>query len=146
MPPATDTTALLQIGEVAQRVGLSFRTVRYWDEVGLARPSARSAGGFRLYSQQDVRRLLLLKHMKALGLSLEEMGELAELIEGIGATSDVEDEVLLLESYAARADHAIEKLTRQLQESTMLRRQIRNRLKRVRASPAAADAVRLERL
>ncbi|HUP32857.1 MAG TPA: MerR family transcriptional regulator, partial [Gaiellaceae bacterium] len=73
--------ALLQIGEVAEHVGLSLRTVRYYEEVGLISPSARSEGGFRLYSDADVSRLVLVKRMKALGLTLEEMGELVKLIE-----------------------------------------------------------------
>ena len=46
----------MQIGEVAERTGLSLRTIRYYEEVGLAVPSARSQGGFRLYTEPDVGR------------------------------------------------------------------------------------------
>jgi len=42
-----------QIGQVAGAVGLSLRTIRHWEEVGLVLPSGRSAGGFRLYTDQD---------------------------------------------------------------------------------------------
>src|SRR5690348_10590123 len=48
----TDPT--MQIGEVADRIGLSLRTIRYYEEVGLITPSARSPGGFRLYTEDDV--------------------------------------------------------------------------------------------
>lgn len=49
----------MQIGEVADRTGLSLRTLRYYEEVGQVRPSTRTSGGFRLYSETDVARLLL---------------------------------------------------------------------------------------
>ncbi len=60
----------MQIGEVAERTGLSLRTIRYYGEVGLVVPSARSKGGFRLYTESDVARLLLIKQMKPLGVQL----------------------------------------------------------------------------
>jgi MerR family copper efflux transcriptional regulator len=70
---------IYQIGEVADLVHLSLRTLRHWDEVGLVRPSGRSTGGFRLYTDSDVELLLLAKTMKPLDFSLEEMRELLEL-------------------------------------------------------------------
>lgn len=66
----------MQIGEVAERTDLSLRTIRYYEEVGLVTPSARSQGGFRLYSEADITRLTLAKQMKPLGFQLEEMREL----------------------------------------------------------------------
>ncbi|MBF6100215.1 MerR family DNA-binding transcriptional regulator [Nocardia cyriacigeorgica] len=41
----------MQIGQVAERTELSLKSIRRWDEVGLVQPSARSAGGFRLYTR-----------------------------------------------------------------------------------------------
>ena len=70
---------IYQIGEVADLVHLSLRTLRHWDEVGLVRPSGRSAGGFRLYTDSDVEVLLLAKAMKPLDFSLDEMRELLGL-------------------------------------------------------------------
>lgn len=55
-----------QIGEVAERTGLSLRTIRYYEEVGLITPSARSQGGFRLYTEEDIARLGVVKAMKPL--------------------------------------------------------------------------------
>lgn len=66
----------MQIGEVAERTGLSLRTIRYYEEVGLITPSARTQGGFRLYTEPDVARLNLVKRMKPLGFSLDEMRDL----------------------------------------------------------------------
>ncbi len=70
----------MKIGQVADRVGLSLRTVRYYEEVGLLTPAGRTPGGFRLYDEQAVERLAFLKGMKPLGLSLEEIRELVDLL------------------------------------------------------------------
>jgi MerR family transcriptional regulator, copper efflux regulator len=126
---------LLQIGDVARRVGLSLRTVRYYEEIGLIAPSARSDGGFRLYSDADVDRLLLLKPMKALSLSLDEIRELAALMDrGARAAGLPEDELQeLVESlgeYATRADDAIAALERQLANAQQLRLRLEERLAR----------------
>ena len=75
------TDGHVQIGEVAERTELSVRTVRHYDDVGLIVPSARSAGGFRLYTEADIARLLLVRRMKPLGFTLEEMRELLEAVD-----------------------------------------------------------------
>ena len=67
---------MLQIGEVAERVALSLRTVRFYEEAGLVTPAARSEGGFRLYTEEQIERLLLIKQMKPLGFTVEQMREL----------------------------------------------------------------------
>ena len=59
----------MQIGQVAATTELSIATVRHYDEVGLVTPSARSAGGFRLYTEADVERLLVIRRMKPLGFT-----------------------------------------------------------------------------
>jgi DNA-binding transcriptional MerR regulator len=74
--PARGDGAMLHIGEVAERVGLSLRTVRYYEEQGLFAPAGRTEGGFRLYTQREVDRLLLIKQMKPLGFTVQEMREL----------------------------------------------------------------------
>jgi DNA-binding transcriptional MerR regulator len=68
-----------QIGEAAAQTGLSLRTIRFYEEVGLVPPSGRTAGGFRLYTDQDIERLGLVKDLKPLDFSLEEMREVLEL-------------------------------------------------------------------
>lgn len=69
----------LKVGEVADRVRLSHRTVRYYDDEGLL-TAARSAGNYRLYAERDVERLLLIRVLKPLGYTLEEMRELLHLV------------------------------------------------------------------
>ncbi|KXO91678.1 MerR family transcriptional regulator [Tsukamurella pulmonis] len=67
---------LLQIGQVAEATGLSLKTIRHYDEMGLVAPSERSPGGFRLYTAADVERLLVIRRMKPLGFTLEQMRDL----------------------------------------------------------------------
>jgi DNA-binding transcriptional MerR regulator len=80
-PAATSTEGRYQIGAVAAKTGLSHQTLRHWDEVGLVTPSARSEGGFRLYSESDVARLLVIRRMKPLEFTLEEMGRLLDSLD-----------------------------------------------------------------
>ncbi len=67
------TISQLQIGEVAKRGGVSIRTVRYYDEKGLLPPSSYTSGGIRLYTVRDVNRLIFIRRLKTLGLSIEEI-------------------------------------------------------------------------
>ncbi len=75
----------MHIGELAERTGLSLRTLRHYDDIGLLTPSGRTDGGFRLYTAEDESRLLLIRRMKPLGYSLEEMGQLLEVVDGLRA-------------------------------------------------------------
>lgn len=76
-PPSTSAAeaipAVMQIGEVAARTGLSLRSLRHWEEVGLLRPSGRTDGGFRLYTVSDVERIMVIRRMKPLGFTLDQM-------------------------------------------------------------------------
>ena len=71
----------MQIGEVAERTRLSLRTIRYYEEAGLLRSVTRSSGGFRLYSDADVERLLLLRQAKPLGFSLDKLRDLLSVLD-----------------------------------------------------------------
>jgi MerR family copper efflux transcriptional regulator len=107
----------MHIGEVAARTDLSLRSLRHWDEVGLLRPSARSEGGFRLYTESDVEKILLIRRMKPLGFSLEQMSDAMRDIEVVlegtgepGAPAARERLTALLEDAIERR----ERLARQL--------------------------------
>jgi DNA-binding transcriptional MerR regulator len=82
----------MQIGEVAEQTGLSLRTIRYYEEVGLVTPSARTTGGFRLYSESDVARLRLVRRMKPLEFSLEEMKDVLSVLDGLEAGDPLSEE------------------------------------------------------
>jgi len=67
------------IGEIAQQVGLTQRTIRYYEEIGLLNSVKRLEGGKRIYTDEDLRRLKFIKRLKILGLSLTEMKELEDI-------------------------------------------------------------------
>lgn len=67
------------IGEIAKRVGLTPRTIRYYEDIGLLSSVRRVESGRRIYTDEDVRRLKFINRLKLLGLSLDEMKELEEL-------------------------------------------------------------------
>jgi DNA-binding transcriptional MerR regulator len=75
----------MQIGDVAERTGLSLRSVRHYEDVGLLPEAERSPGGFRLYTDAAVERLLVIKQMKPLEFTLEQMRELLEAIDELAA-------------------------------------------------------------
>lgn len=77
-----------QIGEVADEVGLSLRTIRYYEEIGLVTPSGRTDGGFRLYTDTDIERLRLVKALKPVGMSLETMADLLNAADRLADSSD----------------------------------------------------------
>jgi DNA-binding transcriptional MerR regulator len=83
---------LLQIGEVADRTGVTQRTLRFYEERGLLKPPTRMEGGFRLYSEDDVARVTQIRRLQELlGLTLAEikdMVEAEEVKEELRATYD----------------------------------------------------------
>ena len=68
-----------RIGELASRVGLTERTIRYYEELGLLESVKRLDGGVRVYPDDDVRRLRYIRKLKTLGLTLQEMAELEKM-------------------------------------------------------------------
>ena len=103
-------TGLLQIGQVAERTGLSLRTIRFYEENGLVPPTSRSDGGFRLYSDADVARLEVIKRMKPLGFRLEEMQELLTLLTDLAERPDdaaLTDRVRMFHEAATARVHAL---------------------------------------
>ena len=70
---------LLRIQEVAEEVGLTPRSIRYYEERGLLRPAARSEGAYRLYDASDLEQLRLIKGLRDdAGLSIADIGQILE--------------------------------------------------------------------
>lgn len=80
-PATASAGAPMHIGQVAARTELSLRTLRHYDDIGLLKPSGRTDGGFRLYTEADVQQILLIRRMKPLGFTLEQMGAAIREIE-----------------------------------------------------------------
>jgi DNA-binding transcriptional MerR regulator len=73
------TVGQYRIGEIAAKVGLTERTIRYYEELGLLESVKRLDGGVRVYTDDDVRRLRYIGKLKMLGLTLQEMLELERM-------------------------------------------------------------------
>ncbi|MBQ1092134.1 MerR family transcriptional regulator [Streptomyces sp. B93] len=121
----------MQIGEVAARTELSLRTIRHYEETGLVVPSARSQGGFRLYTENDVARLMVVRRMKPLGFSLDQMRDLLDATDRLDAGADAEEREALLErvrGYQQAAAEQVEKLRVQLARAEDFEGTLRARL------------------
>jgi DNA-binding transcriptional MerR regulator len=123
----------MQIGEVAARTELSLRTIRHYEETGLVVPSARSRGGFRLYTDNDVARLMVIRRMKPLGFTLDQMRDLLDVTDRLdegGALGPDEREALLerLRAYERSAAQQVEKLRVQLARAEDFAATLRARL------------------
>ncbi|UJW30396.1 MerR family transcriptional regulator [Saccharothrix sp. AJ9571] len=131
----------MQIGEVAERTGLSLRTIRYYEEVGLVVPSARSQGGFRLYTEPDIDRLQLIKRMKPLGFQLEEMRDLLAILDPTPGSPEIEDPAARLAEFREATGKACADLRAKLaiaEEFEVLLRSHITALGRKRKKPAAS--------
>ncbi|MBT3343913.1 MAG: MerR family transcriptional regulator [Gemmatimonadetes bacterium] len=69
----------MQIGDLAERAGVSTRTIRYYEELGILGPEERSSGGFRRYCDDQLRRLQMIQGLKCLGFELEQIRQLFTL-------------------------------------------------------------------
>lgn len=131
----------MQIGEVAARTELSLRTIRHYEETGLVTPSARSQGGFRLYTEADVARLMVIRRMKPLGFTLEQMRDLLEAADRLDAADldDGEREALIerMRAYEQAAAEKIEDLRVQLARAEDFAATLRARLDSAGQRPAA---------
>lgn len=121
----------VQIGDVAERTGLSLRTIRWYEEVGLVTPSARTSGGFRLYTDVDIERLELVKRMKPLDFTLEEMRDLLTTVDQLDdpTTAAAESSTLRerLVMYRELADQRVEALRTQLANAEMFAQSLAER-------------------
>lgn len=107
-----------QIGAVAERTALSHHTLRHWDEAGLVSPSGRSEGGFRLYSEADIQRILVIRRMKPIGFTLEQMQQLLDALDVLqsaepGAEERSAAHAALL-TFAEQTQQSVERISRHL--------------------------------
>ncbi|MBE0504441.1 MAG: MerR family transcriptional regulator [Desulfuromonadales bacterium] len=68
-----------QIGDLAKAVGVTTRTIRLYEQMGLTAPPQRTEGNIRVYTKPDIKRLKFVLKLKELGLTLQEMQELAQM-------------------------------------------------------------------
>ncbi|MGV9777527.1 MerR family transcriptional regulator [Streptosporangium sp. NPDC003464] len=135
----------MHIGQVAERTGLSLRTIRHYEEVGLVPASARSQGGFRLYTGADVERLMVIRRMKPLGFTLEQMRELlqvTDLLQGHAAAgrlseADLRDCRARLETFERAARERCEALRTQVRWAEEFAADLHRRATEISPAPAS---------
>ncbi len=117
-PPGSPTQPLLRIQEVAATLGLTARTIRYYEELGLLTPAARSDGDYRLYDDDDVERLRFIKDLRDdAGFSLAEISQMLEdqaararNRDRFRTTTDVAERRAIIDDAVARVDRQIDLL------------------------------------
>ncbi len=121
--------AYISIGELARKLEMSRRTIRYYEEIGLLNSVKRVEGGKRVYTDDDFKRLKLIKRLKIMGLTLSEMAEL----EAIWTIQKSNEKVLrrlleLLSSHLIKLDDRIADLNILRNEITEYRERIEKKL------------------
>ncbi|MFI5254774.1 MAG: MerR family transcriptional regulator [Candidatus Limnocylindrales bacterium] len=148
--PETETTPavrLLRIQEVAEETGLTPRSIRYYEELGLLRPAARSEGAYRLYDAADLEQLGFIKGLRDdAGLSLAEIGLVIEDQEArrrtraiLQATEDPAERHRILVERLASIEGLHERLSTKLARLQALVDDVEARRGRLRDLLAAAD-------
>ena len=109
----TPQETLIQIGSLAKQLGITTRTIRYYEEIGLMGASKRSIGGARSYNRDDVLRIKFILKLKELGISLKEMLSLADTFDTHNQNFDtITPKVLeILDLHIGKIDDKVAKLT-----------------------------------
>ena len=139
----------MQIGEVAERTGLTQRTLRYYESIGLLAPASRMEGGFRLYSDEDLRRLEQIVELKRLlGFSLAEIKQIVDaddVLQQIRAEnkqhSDPAERRARLERAIAIIGEQLQLVRSRVAAMQQLEARYQHRLERLRDRIASLDAL-----
>src|SRR3989304_4797188 len=100
-----------KIGELASLAGMTPRTIRYYEEIGLLNSVKRIEGGKRVYTDKDLQRLKFITRLKHLGLTLQEMNELEDIYQIHRTNKKVLPRLLeLLDTHAEKIDERINHL------------------------------------
>ena len=149
-PRASDDPGLLRIQEVAAEVGLTPRSIRYYEEIGLLEPAARSEGAYRLYDASDIARLRFIRGLRDdAGFSLAQISQLLEdeaarerNRERFQATEDPTERRAILIDALARVDGQIDtlrdkavRIAEMIDEAEARRRHLADHLAGIERSP-----------
>jgi len=119
-----------QIGELANLVNMSPRTIRYYEEIGLLNSVKRIEGGKRIYTDKDIQRLKFITRLKHLGLTLSEMSELEDIYQIHRTNRRVLPRLLeLLDNHALKIDERITQLLKLKADVLEYQKKVRQKLK-----------------
>lgn len=145
--PAAGTERLLRIQEVAAETGLTTRAIRYYEEMGLLEPAARSDGAYRLFDASDLERLRFIRSLRDdAGFSLAQIGQLLEddvarerNRERFRSTTDLDERRTLIVDAQARVDRQIATLEEKAARLTEMIDAARDRRRHLDAHMAELD-------
>ncbi|TAK61463.1 MAG: MerR family transcriptional regulator [Dehalococcoidia bacterium] len=127
----------LRIGQLARAADFTEKTLRFYDEIGLLRPSGRSASGYRLYDEQAIERLRFVRRAQGLGLSLDDMRTILEIgDEGRVPCGHV---VSVVDRELARVDGQLRRLRSLRRDLVMLRGRLSDGIASGRAKPGYCE-------
>ena len=125
----TNSLKYYQIGELANLLQLSHRTIRYYEEIGLLNSVKRIEGGKRVYTDRDYQRLKFITRLKHLGLTLSEMLELEDIYQIHQTNNKVLPRLLeLLGNHAVKIDERINNLIKLKADILNYQEKIRQKL------------------
>lgn len=117
VPKKDKKESTITIGKVAEQLGVTVRTLQYYDKEGLIRPSAKTAGGRRFYTKDDLLKLHQILSMKYLGFSLEEIRQ------HLTQTNSPQDVVKALELQKQMFREQIARLNKALEDTEILQQE-----------------------
>ncbi|HIQ30885.1 MAG TPA: heavy metal-responsive transcriptional regulator [Aquifex aeolicus] len=100
----------MRIGELARKLGINPKTLRYWEEIGILPPPPRDSSGYRVYSEEHLRVCIFVKKAKSLGFRLEEIKEIIGL--GLGGEKPCDRVKSIVREKIKTIDEMIEELRR----------------------------------
>ena len=109
----------LTIGNLASSTATKVHTIRYYEEIGLLRPFARTEGGHRIYGTEDRRRLSFIRHARELGFSIESIRDLLGLSDNPETSCEAADKI---------AQAQLEQVESRIKKLTSLRKELRRML------------------
>lgn len=145
---AAPATPLLRIQEVGAALGLTTRTLRYYEELGLLNPAARSEGDYRLYDEDDLERLRFIKGLRDdAGFSLAEIGQLLEDDEArarnrdrFRTTDDPVERRAIVDDALARVDRQVASLRSKMDRLAAMIEEAEERREHLRTHIAELEA------
>ncbi|MCL6547852.1 MAG: MerR family transcriptional regulator [Alicyclobacillus sp.] len=136
----------LTVEAVVKRLGITPRTLRYYEEFGLITPSARTSGGHRLYDEETVERVEHILRMKeTLGFSLQEIQQILDAEQSLerlreqyhASGRNRDHQRLVVEQYIAVLEHLIRQIDRKMEGLLAMRQRYQTQLDRSRQSLSA---------
>ena len=134
----SDRDTGVKIGQLARQAGVSVRTIRYYEELGLLRPAKRSRGGFRIYGTANSQRLAVINFLKGMGLPLAEIRRI------LLAKKDIRDDRDAVRFLLEVLDRTVQSIEEKIDSLRTVKAQLENSLRILHHCQACGHEVLLD--